>query len=798
MAGRIPTTPRSASWRPCVLALALAALACGADLQTRLAEIRALQAAGQFNESIEPLREILKSEPDSPEANHLLGIALLQTGQPSLAVWSLEKATQDERYAVESGLLLASAFLSIESFDDAIRAADKVLAKDPTRAHAVHVRAHANLGASRLEDALRDADRLLELKPGDYQAVLLKAATLTDLKRLDESEQAYAQLKEVGAASGDPVLAARGWLAYASFIEDSRKDDARAEAEYLGCAKAYPTDGLVLQLVSKFYLRKDQPEKADDLWRRAMEEAPENLQFRVSLAQRLQTRGKNEEAEKLLVEAADTFGTSAAWSALADLRRTAKDTKGAVEAMDKAIELAGGSNDPLLFRQADLLVDLGELDRARASREQIKDPVFQTLLQGRILMAEGDQKGALAAFEEGIRRWPNNAGARYLAGVAAYRIGDYDRAASELREAVRADAKATDAALLLAELSFARANWKDAAEFAQKHLNSRPEHHARAAVVLVRTGVALDKPEHVTAGLNALREAGQSGQAAAEEAYVAREKTGSEAAARVVEKSGVDLTAPENEPALRSLADDLISLGRGAEALARVDAALGRHADQASFHELRGVVLVALGKSEDATRSFEKALALDAGSARAMVGLGTVKARAGDVAGAIEILDRATAEQDPDRTAAYLAAQLVQSQSRLDEAVQRLRAIVATTPAQASARNDLAWILADRGEDLDTALQLARDAARMQPSPEVLDTLGWVHYRRGEYDAALQAFEGALNQRDNASVRYRLGLTLAKQGDMARAQTELRSALGSGSFPESKAAQEELARLETR
>ena len=56
---------------------------------------------------------------------------------------------------------------------------------------------------------------------------------------------------------------------------------------------------------------------------------------------------------------------------------------------------------------------------------------------GRILLGEGNARGALAAFESGIQLWPNNAVGRFLAGQAAERVGDFPRAISHYRESFR-------------------------------------------------------------------------------------------------------------------------------------------------------------------------------------------------------------------------------------------------------------------------------------------------------------------------------------------------------------------------
>ena len=78
--------------RAAALAAVLPALACGGDVESRMAEVRALQDVGQFNASIDELREILAVAPDLPEATYRLGVALVQTSEPSRAVWALAAA----------------------------------------------------------------------------------------------------------------------------------------------------------------------------------------------------------------------------------------------------------------------------------------------------------------------------------------------------------------------------------------------------------------------------------------------------------------------------------------------------------------------------------------------------------------------------------------------------------------------------------------------------------------------------------------------------------------------------------
>jgi tetratricopeptide (TPR) repeat protein len=487
--------------------IAAFALACGGDIETRLAEVRALQDVGQFTESIDELREILAISPNLPEANYRLGVALMQTGEPSRAVWALQKATESPDYAIVAGLMLATAHYSIQNHEEAIRAADAVLEVDPERMVALLLRAQAHVGAVQLEKAWEDTSRLVELYPDEYRVRALEATVLADLDRLDESEKAAFLLKEMGAASGDPELEVRSCLAPAYFVQDHRKDTARAETLYLECLEKYPNDSFTVSQAMKFFDRIGKPEVATELIRQSVEAAPEALALRSNLANRLLVGGDPEGAEAVLVEAAESFGSAAAWNMLTTFYRRTDNPDKALAAIERVIELSGGGSDQLRFTQADILVDLDQLDRAEEVADSLKEPTYARLIRGRVLLERGDAAGALEAFDAGIRHWPNNAGARYLAGLAASELGDYERAMSELREAIRADSAATDAALVLARIHFERGEYKLAVNFSNSFVRgpTRPRRE-QGYVVGIRALTAQEDYERARKTLEIMKQ----------------------------------------------------------------------------------------------------------------------------------------------------------------------------------------------------------------------------------------------------------------------------------------------------
>ncbi len=807
---KLPTAPQAVERRPLctasrvLLALVLLALippslGCGGDLDSRMAEVRALQDVGQFTESLDQLREILAIAPDLPEANYRMGVALVQTGEPSRAVWALQKASESDEYAIVAGLLLANAHLNIKNHEEAIRAADRVLERDPDRQAALQIRSRALLGVRRLEDAIADSRRLVELAPDDLTNRVVLATALMEAGHMEEAKVAHDVVKEMGSKSDDPEVAARSCLAPALYAKDGLKDKELTEKLYDECLEKYPTDAFLLSHITGFLDANGKRERSTELVRKAVDLAPENLSLRSSLANRLAANGDREGAEAVLVEAAETFGSATAWNMLATFYRRQKNPEKALEAVDKVIELTGGGGDQLRFTKADLLIDLERYDEAQSVVASLDEPVYATLIEGRILLQKGDSEGALKAFDKGIRHWPNNPGARYLAGLAARDLGDTDRAITELRESVRADARATDAAYVLSQLYLDRGEYEQASNFAAVASRGRSERpNPGAFIVGARAFAALgkyDEAERVIERLGKLE--GAQTDAVIEMAGLERTRSGPAAAVTAMRESDLDLTVKENEPALRVLVDDLSAVDRDSEAIAEVDAALRADPERSSLHALRGNLLTRADRLDEARSAFERAAELDPDSAEAVAGFATLEGRAGNLTKAVELFDRA-AELDPNTPQfSYSAAQLTLQQGKRDEAEVRLREVVRSFPGEADPRNDLAWILSEKGEDLDVALSLAEDASRIKPTAGILDTLGWVQLKRGDAAAAVATFERALEKEpDSASIQYRLGTALSQAGQVERARETLRTALQAGAFPEAEAAKNQLAQLE--
>ena len=87
---------------------------------------------------------------------------------------------------------------------------------------------------------------------------------------------------------------------------------------------------------------------------------------------------------------------------------------------------------------------------------------------------------------------------------------------------------------------------------------------------------------------------------------------------------------------------------------------------------------------------------------------------------------------------------LLEIQGRFDEAQQQYQKALEFDPRTAAAANNLAWLYASRGGNLDVALQLAQAAkAGLPDSPEVSDTMGWIYLKKGLRELAVGPLEFA-------------------------------------------------------
>ncbi|MEZ4355049.1 MAG: tetratricopeptide repeat protein [Myxococcota bacterium] len=468
-----------------------------------LESIHALQSQGEWLESASRLQALVEASPEDARLQLEYGKALLAVGEATRAIWPLRRATEDEGLAREAGVLLSMALLSSMNPDDAIAAASRVLELDPEAAEALFVRSRAYVAARREEDALNDADRYVELEPDDPQGRLLQLGILVMLEQLGEAEEAIAAAAPIfeDLADSKPEEAARFCVLEGVFAWE--KGDREAGEQHLeGCLTRFPEEPIAVIETVAAWDRAGEAEQATTIVRDALSRDPDRAEYRLMLAERLRAIGDDDEAEHVLREGTQRLEGPGPWLALHDFYVAIDDHAQAAEAMREALDRMSDPPAALRIAYADDLLLSGDLVAAEREAEQLPPPGVH-LVRGRIHLARRDPAAARAALEEGLRLWPDNASARWLAGRAAEQMGDLPGAIAHYRESVRSDPARSPAAAELAEIYAAMGAGRDAIEFADRHLASHPE-DPEAAALLLRLARRFDRTDASTRALAAL------------------------------------------------------------------------------------------------------------------------------------------------------------------------------------------------------------------------------------------------------------------------------------------------------
>jgi tetratricopeptide (TPR) repeat protein len=363
--------------------------------------------------------------------------------------------------------------------------------------------------------------------------------------------------------------------------------------------------------------------------------------------------------------------------------------------------------------------------------------------------------------------------------MAAQMLGDWDRAVNEFTEAARiemsaarisADPFQTEAALQLARIYQRRANYSSAVYWARTYLRYNQDDHD-TMLLIARIQQQQGSVAQARAQLEALLDT-----PVAQEARIDLASLEFEAGDAA---KGWKLLAEAEPGDLRALsvaADRNMADGNLGAALARIDEAQasGEYAE-VDLLALRGRVLHTGGKPEQAEAAFRKAIELDPPWRRSRPTTDSSRKRS----------PRSSA---PPSSSPRMLRTATTRASCSCNWVERSRPRPSCGTPRASTRDT---------RRRATTWPGCSEAYRLNNASAFADTLGWIHYLRGEYPLAVDLLSrAAQDEPADPVIRYHLGMALSRQGQNERALEELKAAVGTAGFPEAESAELEIARLE--
>ena len=502
--------------------------------------------------------------------------------------------------------------------------------------------------------------------------------------------------------------------------------------------------------------------------------ATSDLIFLVSAAEVAASRGDLAEATRLFTRAASQSSDFRVAARGFELARHIGDNAAARQNLERLKEIQGDKFDqhgPAAVFYAeigDFKAALLHLEILRRERMDSEDDIWASLGPVIEAAARRGPEAGIEFFEKLIKEWgyaKSQSGLQSQSNIAAS-LGDLDRAMDIATRAVKRSDDRGSAYGWRARLHASNGDLEAAARDYESAVELKPEDRT------IRVGYArlLFNQERYLEAIDQLEAVEDDPLIVFSKAYYALEAGERDRA----ESYYQDLTELDADNA-----DEWAFLtGQLADELDRPDEALDWY-DQVAGGErltparLRMAIILSDRGDLDASRALLRTL--QNGNAetasQAFQVEGTLLSDAGRDDEALAVYSRAIDQMPADDDLRYARALHAERIDRVEVAEADLRDILTRNPEDPNALNALGYTLADRTDRYDEALELIERAYELAPDEAaIVDSMGWVQYRLGNYDKALKYLRKALDLQFDAEIAAHLGEVLWVLGREDEAQ----------------------------
>lgn len=691
------------------------------------------------------LKNAINLDPKSLEANQILAQTYLKLGDAQEAFSAFLRLEQLEPENLETKIQVASFYLLAQKRIEAETRIDAVLAKTPDDIKALYL--HAGVLSSKKEDIekIRQVyDKIIELDPKQVKALLILARINQSQGKSDLAETNLKTAVEMGPDDMDTHKTLFGF-----YLSQKNFDAAREVLENL--VQQRSQDFEPQTMLGNFYAAQQENQLAEAAFLKAVDLAPDNVTPHMLIARFYNSIEQPEKAETFIKKALaidpDHDGLKIAY---ADFYFIHKEVENARKLVDEVLEKRP-DYPPGKLLKGKLLAQEKKLEEALVIfqslvKEEPDSPTYNFLL-GSVLLEQGKLDSALPYFTKTLEHNPRDFKARMVVADLHYRKGDYFLAESEIQKALNLAPQNYNALLLLANIHGAQKEY-DRAEPMFKNL------------------MELD-PQNPAAYF-------QMGN-------IQRLKKEPEAALESFEK------ALEISPILMDVFSSIISLlasqNQYQEALDRCDAHLekvGENPIVASIIlNLKSNLLLATQQVGPAKDTFKNAIEKNPQFIQPYLSLARIFRSENNEAEEVQIY-KELIEKRPDQPGPHsFLGTIYEKNKEPGPAEEHYKKALTISPDYVPALNNLAFLYAQQERELDKALDLARRARELGGEvPAIMDTLGWVYYKKELYDSALLEFNQCIEKEPlNPVFHYHLGLTYNKKWDYANAEKSLKKAL---------------------
>ena len=783
-------SPGSFVLAACVVPLLLACQSDEEKIAVFLENGEAYVEEGALNEAVIEYRNVLQLDPNLAAAHYALAKAYLELKRGSEAYWEFSEAVRLDGSNVDARLTLGGLSLVMKNFEESFEQAEKIIDLDPGHATAYLLRAQVLERLDRADESEADYLKAIELNGEEGSYLLATASYYARQRDRTKAEPMLRKFTEI-----DPSFVSYSSLA--RFLAEDREQVAAAQAAFekaIETADDSNKASATQNLANYFYLL-GRPEEALALLEAAIEEAkPESkgkLDLIYLLARFYGAQGNATRAEELIESATSARpGDAKPHLILSAYRGRKGDLEGALESAEAALAIDPDDAKAQL-RMAELVIDLGyrsEDEQKIAAGQRIVEEVLEKeptspdglFVMGKLKLALADPEGAIEALRAAIDSRPNWAQAHFVLASALTLTGDTNGARAAVARAVEFDPGMLDARRLLSQLHASLGEHEHAVEQGRKYLTERPQ-DIKTLVVVAQSLVRMGRIDEAMKTLEAISDKDATADLLYAKARLHIAKGDREPVRKLL------LRAAEMKPHHPEILRGLLGLDRNsgqiAESKVLIEAAVKERPDDAEVARVQGELALAERDYGLAEQSLRRATELDPKNMDAYQQLASFYQASGQLDETLETYERALEQQPNEARLHHSIAVLYELSGRIDEAIVKYERAIELNSDLGQSKNNLAYLLAEAGRDLDRALQLAQDAKSLMPgSGNAADTLGWVLHKHGKASAAVGYLNEAVATIDPGSpnlgiVRHHLAQAYEASDQKGKAIETLEKAL---------------------
>jgi len=700
--------------------------------------------AKKYPEATIQLLNAIQKDPRNREARYLLALSYLTQKDLTAAAQQLNSLLEYYPDDEPANLQLGNIYLTAGRTDSALfnqarEIAERILSRKPQNVLALVLLGNALVGLQDYRSSVETFEEALKLDPENATLFVHLGASQALLKNFAEAEKAFLRARQA-----DPKH--RGALiSLANYYRAVGKND-NAEAVFKEALSIYPSDREIYLQMVEFYLQTGRFGQAETLLRDVQNKNAQDPGPSLLLANLYLATSRPADARKLLLDLKGRFPQDVGVAA----------------------------------RLAQILIQ-DQPDRARTEIDQIlkadpRNPIGHILLGELQFFSRQYEEAEATLSKDPAVNSPFPEPHFFLGRLAALK-GQTDQAQQHYQKSLEVNAGYLPARMALAELFMNKGRFADARVEVRNLLKQGgfvPARLLKASLDTIERNYADAEKE-----LTALLKEQPNNASVHRQLGIYYESRGLTVDAEKSLLRALELQ-PDSQEILQGLTQFYISQKQTDRALQRINN-VPEEKRQAFHYELMGLAYSQAGKLQESETAYRKALDKEPDRAASNAYLAAQYIQSGRLDDGLQQLD-ALLKKNPFDASAYATKGLIsETQGKLDAAEQNYAQALKIDPNSYAAANNLAYLYAEQGRNLEVALNWAQTARKQEPeNPNCADTLGWVQYKLGRHVLARDQLQfAASKQPDNPVFQYHLALVYKETQQIREAETALRKALSS-------------------